>query len=142
MNNPGAYSLTKNNGASDVTVTVAGTAICDVITDLDGMLSATVEAIFAYGSGGTSVDAYIQTSFDQGNTWVDVANFHFTTASASKIFNLSALTPQTTALVPADGSLAANTAQDGLLGDRLRAKVVSVGVYATSTTLKLRAVVR
>ena len=48
-----------------------------------------LEAEFDYGTGGTSVDAYVQTSFDMGVSWIDVAEFHFTTASANAIFNLS-----------------------------------------------------
>ena len=51
-------------------------------------INASFEAIFTYGSGGTSADVYVQTSFDGGTTWVDICNFHFTTASASKLFNL------------------------------------------------------
>src|SRR5947207_2214902 len=40
----------------------------------------TIQGTFTYGSGGTSTDAYIQTSIDGGGTWADVANFHFLTA--------------------------------------------------------------
>src|SRR5580658_9783044 len=33
-------------------------------------------------AGGTSVDAYVQTSFDDGANFWDVANFHFTATGA------------------------------------------------------------
>ena len=33
----------------------------------------TVQCNFAYGSGGATVDAYVQMSVDGGSTWVDVA---------------------------------------------------------------------
>ncbi len=48
----------------------------------------TIQANFTYGSGGTSVDAYVQSSVDNGVTWFDIANFHFTTSSAIRQFNL------------------------------------------------------
>ena len=44
--------------------------------------SLVIQANFTYGSGGTSADAWVQTSLDGGTTWTDIANFHFTTASA------------------------------------------------------------
>lgn len=109
---------------------------------LDGMLASAIEMRFAYGSGGTSVKAWLQTSLDQGQTWVDIACGAFTTSSATKIFNLSALTPKTSVVTPTDGTLSDDSAVDGVLGDRLRVKVTSVGTYAGNTTLGVRAVVR
>lgn len=97
----------------------------------------TVQAVFTYGSGGTSVDAYLQTSVDGGATWLDIAQFHFTTASAKALFNLSSATPVTTQFAaPTDGSMTANTAKDGLLGPLFRVKLASVGTYA-NTTLRI-----
>lgn len=96
-----------------------------------------LEAIFSYGSGGTSADAWVQTSVDGGATWIDVANFHFTTSSASALFNLSAATPITTQYTPTDGTLAANTAKDGIIGPIWRIKYTTVGTYAGGTSLKV-----
>jgi hypothetical protein len=96
-----------------------------------------VQANFTYGSGGTSVDAYLQTTADGGATWIDLANFHFTTSSARKLLNLSSLTPVTSIATPTDGSLASNTAVDGLIGSSLRIKYTTVGTYAGGTTLKI-----
>lgn len=97
----------------------------------------TVQANFIYGSGGTTVDAYLQTSLDGGTTWTDIANFHFTTASARKIINLNSQTPETTQITPTDGSMTANTAQDGILGLMFRVKYQSSGTYAGTTTLRI-----
>lgn len=94
--------------------------------------SVTLQANFVYGSGGTSADAWVQTSLD-GLTWTDVANFHFTTASARFIFNLSSLTPVTTEYVPTDGTLASNTSKDGIVGPWWRVKYTTVGTYAGTT---------
>lgn len=105
---------------------------CEVVP-----LSVNLQANFTYGTSGTSADAYVQTSFDGGLTWCDVANFHFTTSSAIKVYNLSGLTAVTTAVTPTDGSITANTAIDGLLGTQWRVKYASVGTYATSTSLRV-----
>ncbi len=90
----------------------------------------TVQFNFSYGSGGTSFDAWPQVSLDTGNTWADVANFHATTASLRKAINLNAQTPQTTQIALTDGTMAANTAQDGLLSAWIRVKYQSSGTYA------------
>lgn len=136
MISPGLKSL------GDISITTAGTQTATAVEDLDGMLAAAIQVRLAYGSGGTSIKVYVQTSLDQGTTWVDIACVALTTASAVKIVNLSALTAKTTAATPTDGALSDDSAVDGILGDRLRVKVVSVGTYAGSTVLSVRAVVR
>jgi hypothetical protein len=93
----------------------------------------TLQLSFVYGSGGTSADAYVQTSLDGGVTWIDIANSHFTTSSAVKLYTLVFNTVNTTALTPTDGSLTANTAVSGVFGDRFRVKYVTVGTYAATT---------
>ncbi|TIU02330.1 MAG: hypothetical protein E5W43_00880 [Mesorhizobium sp.] len=136
MDNPGVFSL------GDFTITAAGTQVGDVVTGLDGMLAALLQLRLVYGSGGTTVKAYVQCSADQETTWYDVACVAFGTASEVALLNLSALTPKTTAVVPSDGALADDTVVDGLLTDRMRLKVVSVGTYAGQTVLSARLVAR
>ncbi len=99
--------------------------------------SAVLQAAFTYGSGGTTADAWVQTTFDGGVTWTDVANFHFTTSTARFAYNLSALTPVTTEYTPTDGTLAANTSKDGLLGAWWRVKYTTTGTYAGGTNLRV-----
>lgn len=132
MNTPGIFSL------GDIQITAAGTQVGDPVTDLDGMLAMAASLRLAYGSGGTSVKAYLQTSLDQGTTWIDIACVVFGTAAEHAVLNFSALTPKTTQVVPSDGALTDDTAVDGILGDRVRLKVVSVGTYAGSTVLSGR----
>lgn len=133
---PGIKSL------GDFTITAADTVVGDWVTDLDGMLAANLQARLAYGSGGTQIKLYIQTSLDQGTTAIDIACIVFGTASEVEIANVSGLTPKTTLAAPGDGSLADDSVLDGVLGDRLRAKIVSTGTYAGSTVLSVRAAVR
>lgn len=96
-----------------------------------------IQGNFTYGSGGTTVDAWVQSSIDGGVTWCDMANFHVTTANFRKVFNLSSQTPVTTQATPTDGMLAANTSVDGMIGTQLRVKWTSVGTYAGGTTLAI-----
>ncbi len=96
-----------------------------------------VQGNFTYGSGGTTADAYLQTSLDGGTTWIDIAQFHFTTASARFVYNLNGQTAVTAEYTALDGSLAANTSKDGILGPQFRVKYSSTGTYAGGTTLSV-----
>lgn len=136
MNNPGYYSL------ADLPITTALTGSTQTaIENLEGMLAGTIQAKFAYGSGGTSAKAYVQTTLDDGLTWVDIASFAFTTSSATKIINLSGLTPKTTAVTPSDGALSDDTCVDGVLGNALRVKITTTGIYS-NTTLSVKLIAR
>lgn len=99
----------------------------------------TLLCIFTYGSGGTTADAYVQTSIDGGATWTDIANFHHTTASLTRIYNLSALTAVTTVYTSLDGTIANDTAKDGIIGTQIRVKYKSAGTYGGSTTIAVYA---
>jgi hypothetical protein len=99
----------------------------------------TVQANFVYGSGGTSVDCYVQTTLDNGSTWVDIANFHYTTSSARTIVNLSDDTPIAAPVTAADGGLTANTAISGILDAQIRLKITTTGTYAGNTSLAVDA---
>jgi len=103
---------------------------------VDAPTSICVQANLTYGSGGTTIDAYLQTSVDGGTTWIDIAQFHFTTASARFVYNLNSQTPVTTEYTPTDGTLAANTSKDGIVGPLYQVKLASVGTYA-GTTLRI-----
>lgn len=118
------------------TITTAQTASTKTaIAGLARAKSLAIECIFTYGSSGTSAKVWVQTSFDGGTTWLDIANFAHTTSSLSRAYNLSALTPITTVYTVTDGSLSNDTCKDGLIGDQLRVKFTSTGTYATATTV-------
>jgi len=94
------------------------------------------QATFTYGSGGTTVNAYLQTSFDGGQTWCDVISFtQFALASARIVTNVvqAAVAPA----AATDGTLAAASA-NALFGGWWRVKYVVVGAYA-ATTLRIDA---
>lgn len=123
----------------NATVTTAVTAATTTpVACRDGLpRSVLVQGKFTYGSGGTTADAWVQTSIDNGVTWIDACNMQFTTSSARKGYNLSALTAVTTVYPMTDGTLAANTAKDGMVGPLWRVKYTTVGTYAGSTTLRV-----
>lgn len=125
------------------TITTAVTAVVTTpVTGLLGMHIVTLIANFAWGSAGTTVKAWVQTSFDGGGTWVDIACFAFTTAIARTIHSVRSATAVAANYVATDGTLADNTVKDGLLGDRLRVKYTTTGTYATNTTLTISAVTK
>ena len=127
----------------DFTLAGNATQVGEWVEKLAGMTAATLLSKFAIGAGGGTTKVYIQTSLDQGATVVDVACATFTTASASKIQNVSGLTAKSSPAAPTDATLTDDTTLDGVLGDRLRAKVVTSGtVYTGQTTVAVRAAVR
>ncbi|MFC3071492.1 hypothetical protein [Shinella pollutisoli] len=110
-----------------------------LIDRLEGMSAVSLQASLVYGSGGTACVVVVQTSLDQGQSWIDVARFDFAQASAKKIASVSAMVaaaPAPVAALGAEGKL------DGILGDRLRAKVTSSGTYGGNTSISVRAAVR
>src|SRR4051812_41215600 len=125
----GIYNL----GDEAVSVAVTNSVITDgvstaggdqaFIDGLDWMAAATLYVNFVYGGGGTTCAVIVQSSLD-GVIWIDIARFDFTAASLSKIANLSGLTPVATATVATLGS---QGQLDGVLGDRLRAKITTTG---------------
>jgi len=122
------------------TITAAGTATGDVVAGLGGAEVVALHANFDYGSGGTNVTAYVQTSLDLGTTWMDIACFVVTTADARRVFTVGPQVGAGTAMVtPNTLALAASTQVPGVLGDRLRVQVVSTGTYGGATTLAIHA---
>ena len=107
-----------------------------------GMTSLTCLAKFLYGAGGTSVKAYVQTTFDGGTTWADIMAFAFSTAAATKMSSVRSGIAVAAAYVPTDGTLTDDTIKDGLLGTMLRVKWTSVGNYSGATSLIISAVVK
>lgn len=133
MDNPGA----KNLAVLNVTTALAAQAQT-AIDDLDGMTAVTLTAEFGYGSGGTTCSAVVQTTFDGGTVWWDIARFDFTTATRKAACNLEGLLSKA---VTTYAALASESVFDGVLGNQLRAVVTSTGTYA-NTTLAIRASVR
>lgn len=140
MDNPGPIPLTFQGGAFQLGS--PGTFIGDEIDNLEGMKSLSVGANFTYGAGGTSVTFYLQTTLDQGNTWMDITALRFTNGSLAQAVNLDD-SAQTTPVTPNYLALTPGTVQNGFLGASLRPVVVVAGSgYSGNTALALGAVAR
>lgn len=120
------------------TITTAVTASLSGTTNIRNARALLLQAVFTYGSGGTTTKAWVQTSLDGGSTWFDIASFAFTTASATRVYSLDT-TAVTTIYTPTDATLADNTVKNGLLGDKYRVKYTTTGTYAGDTTLAISA---
>lgn len=145
MNNPGLYNLgdvalAAINAATVATVVTSGNdsqgSAVAYISGLEGMHAATLQANLTYGSGGTSIKVIWETSLDQGTTWIEVCRMALAQASEENLANLSGLTSKTTIVTPA--ALSDDTCLDGIFGDRWRARILTVGIYAGNTSLSLR----
>lgn len=128
---------------AETTITTAVTgALSTAIVDLEGMKYLVVQAIFTYGSGGTTAKFWVQTSFDNGTTFTDVMCFSFTTSSATKFQAVKIYIALAANQSNSDAALAANSILDGVLGSQLRVKYSTTGTYSGSTTIKLDAVIK
>ena len=84
----------------------------------------------ATGSGGTTMQWWLQTSIDGGTTWCDVASFSH--AAAGRVAGTVTAAPQA-GVVPAaatDGTLASATVVN-LLGGYWRIKYTTTGTWTT-----------
>ena len=102
-----------------------------------------VQANLFRDAGGTTIDCYVQTSLDDGATWIDIMNLTFGAATERIVAGTcSTITLGTAALTPSDGTLADDTIVQGLIGDLLRLRMTVVGAYGAGSTMRVDAVVR
>lgn len=125
------------------TITTAVTGVTTTAIDIgNNVKNIAVQYNFTYGSGGTNLTVYLQTSFDNGTTWVDIACFQSTTASQRRLYNLSGETAVTSIATPTAGSLTANTSVNGFIGNKIRLSYTSTGTYAGGTTVAVHAIIK
>jgi len=81
--------------------------------------------------GDDEVDHYLQTTFDDATTWVDMANVHFATADDGttpvKLIVINPPAGNVTDIDQTDGTLANDTKIDVPFGSQLRIKSVTTG---------------
>ena len=122
------------------TVTTAVSATTTTAVEIGpSVTSLTLQCVFTYGSGGTTAKYWVQTSFDGGTTWIDIACFDHAQASLNRVYNLTRGTAVTSVYTVTDGTLTANTSKDGVIGSNLRVKRTTVGTYAGDTTVAIYA---
>ena len=118
----------------DVAIPAAGTYTAAVFS-LGELFSGArgsvlLQGKMANGASGTEVDAYVQSTADNGVTWYDVVCFKFNTGNKTRLVNLRTSTAVATLATPTDGALTVDTSVDGLVGDVLRVKYVVTGNYS------------
>lgn len=123
------------------TLGAAAANVLGTVFVLDGVKSVGLEAKFVRAGGGTTCKAWVQTSLDDGITWFDIASFAFTTTTANKIsaVRVDPATPLTAGTTPASATLADNTVLDGILGNKFRVLVTTVGDYTGASSLEIHA---
>jgi len=114
-------------------IPAAGTTETAALTGYGDAAYLLMQAIFNHGSGGTTAKVYVQTSLDEGTTWIDIACFAFATADETRLMKVMATDDLTDNTTPTDGSLTDDTTLSGVIGDRIRGKLVVVGTYSNST---------
>jgi hypothetical protein len=101
----------------------------------------TLVGICVRAGGGGECDAYVQTNI--AGSWYDIADFHFTTATATSFFNLTTATAVTAAGTLPASPITDDTAVDTVLGDSLRVRLITSGAaYTGASSLKVVAIVR
>src|SRR4051812_34301807 len=100
--------------------TLAGAVAADTSAGVFAAKPERVESLTLYAKitvagGGTTAKAWVQTSLDDGSTWMDIANFAFTTSTATRAYHLTA-SAVTSIATPSEGTLADNTCVTGFLG--------------------------
>jgi hypothetical protein len=101
-----------------------------------------VQATFVRVGGGTSADFFVQTTLDNGHTWIDIMEFSFATTTATKVSAVVTCIALAPAITPGDGALTVNTILTGLLGSQLRVKYTTVGTYTGASSITLTGVVK
>src|SRR4051812_32718483 len=121
MDNPRVYELAVIDFSG-----VSGAPLTPIV-DLEGAVSVTLDVDFKFGSAATPTgNVKVQTTFDNGTSWRDVARFDFAQASLVKNANLEFLLSKgVTTYAP----LAAEGVYDGVLGNQLRAVPTWTGSY-------------
>lgn len=126
----------------DFQVTGPGTMTGDWTTNLEGMSAVAIELRFLWGSGGGSVQAFVQSALGCDGPAYDVVQVDFATTARTVMCELYG---GTTGLVePSVGgidSIGNDVLSEGLvnhvLGDRLRLVLIVTGTY-TNTVLSGR----
>jgi hypothetical protein len=99
-----------------------------------GINALSVEALFTYGSGGTTAILRIDTALGSGGVWRNIARIDFATASLVRAFTISRTALPLTTIAELGSESLVN-----FLGDRFRARLTTTGTYAGNTLLDVRA---
>jgi hypothetical protein len=112
-----AYGVTVLGGAGDEKIKVEWADDSDIVANVN-----LVEPTADY-------NVFVQTTLDDGVTWCDVMNFHFTTFDLKKIHAVKLNTALAANVTPTDGGATANSILSGLIGNKIRLKATTTDEY-------------
>ena len=105
----------------------------DPVRGLAGSKYIGLFAALTYGTGGTSANFIVQTTFDSGANWLDIASIAFATGTSKKFHALVVSNVSNT--TPTSGVLSANSLNQGIIGDELRVFWGNAGTYSATTVV-------
>ena len=92
----------------DLTAMGAGTFTSDEVSIPYGADLLACQAAFTRAGGGTTTDVFIQTSLDNGSTWIDIMQFALATTTATRISAVKSNSQFSSTLELVGGLLSAN----------------------------------
>lgn len=104
-----------------------------VSPDLGSPLGFSYQITFSPTGGGTTCAAIIDTTVDDGQTWIDITRFDFTTTAALVIGTNGSISN----LAPAALAALTSGQQRPFLGNRIRARVTTTGTYSTGSKIRI-----
>ena len=129
-----AYKCTLLSASLGVAVSgQAGSAFAS----LPGANYFAMQGTLNYGTGGTSANFTLQTTFDSSN-WFDIANLAFSTFATSGQTDVRVVCvtrSNLTSAVATSGILSGGSINNGILGDQFRVLWGNAGTYTSSTVV-------
>lgn len=117
--------------------TVTGTAVAGLSTPyLGGLYDTNVIGAgfdFVYGSGGTAGTVWVQTSYNAGASWMDVASFNWGTVAQSRYAAFNQSSFGTVVTTPTDATMAGSAIATFSPGNAMRVRYSNTGTYTAST---------
>ena len=124
------------------TIGAAVTRVISQVIDLPrAVKSIAMQSKFLFGAAGTNLKVWYQTSFDNGETWRDMACHAFLVAALNKASAISSDVAAAVNTALSDGALADDTIVQGLIGSKIRAVYTSTGTYTGATSIQCDAVI-
>jgi hypothetical protein len=136
--NAGQIALGSNNVAiRSASGSLSAAENSTPVTDLGGFSHGLIQlnvTTITTPDGDDQIDFYMQTSYDNGTSWIDMENIHFANAdngnTSKKLLVIAPAMSSAVGRAATDGTLGDDTKLDLPLGDRLRISVKITGSTA------------
>ena len=128
----GAYKFTLFSGAPGLAAAATG-QLGSAFDNAPGAKSLSLFAVISGldGVAANSANFIVQTTFDSGSHWADIASFAFSSGTSARVHNLLATAVSNLSLT--SGILSANALVHGVFGEQFRVLYGNAGTYAAGT---------